>query len=214
MSGGRFLVSVKDVLCSENILKIRSLAKENINIDETIKVTVDESTNETELISKVESLIRDIDSIQLSEDSRHVSDYIAGHISYKAKKICKDCCYNELVGLNDETQQSFLSLMSRGGLVVPSEDLSTFVAQRFALLDACSEIIRTSGLSSRKASLFIIRSFLFEEIVDCEEHSSKISSVANRIIINIFFNNQRKRVSETVVKDRLASFKKLKRSEK
>ena len=37
MSGGRFLVSIKDVMRSENILKIKSLVKERFNIDPSLK---------------------------------------------------------------------------------------------------------------------------------------------------------------------------------
>ena len=39
MSGGRFLVSLKDIICSEKILKIKFLLKEDIDIDEEIKIS-------------------------------------------------------------------------------------------------------------------------------------------------------------------------------
>ena len=37
MSGGRFLVSLKDVNCSEKILKIKSLMKEGIDINQNVQ---------------------------------------------------------------------------------------------------------------------------------------------------------------------------------
>ena len=37
MSGGRLLVSIKDAMLSENILKIKSLVKEGFNIDPSLK---------------------------------------------------------------------------------------------------------------------------------------------------------------------------------
>ena len=37
ISGRKFLVSVKDVIRSENILKIKSLVKEGFNIDSSLK---------------------------------------------------------------------------------------------------------------------------------------------------------------------------------
>ena len=37
MSGGRFLVSIKDAMRSENILKIKSLVKEGFDIDPSLK---------------------------------------------------------------------------------------------------------------------------------------------------------------------------------
>ena len=39
MTGGRFLVALKDTICSEKILKIKCLLKNDIDIDEEIKVS-------------------------------------------------------------------------------------------------------------------------------------------------------------------------------
>ena len=41
MSGGRFVVSLKEVLCSENIIKIKSLVKEGFHIEGRMKVITD-----------------------------------------------------------------------------------------------------------------------------------------------------------------------------
>ena len=41
MSGGRFLVSCKDILQSENILKIKSLVKQGFDINQDVKKIVD-----------------------------------------------------------------------------------------------------------------------------------------------------------------------------
>ena len=38
MSRGRFLVGLKDIICSENILKIQSLLKGDTDIDEEIQI--------------------------------------------------------------------------------------------------------------------------------------------------------------------------------
>ena len=40
MSGGRFLVGLKDVISSEKIMKIKRLLKEEINIDSNVNDTV------------------------------------------------------------------------------------------------------------------------------------------------------------------------------
>ena len=40
MSGGRFLISAKDIVHSENILKIQALVKEGFDIDSSLKVAV------------------------------------------------------------------------------------------------------------------------------------------------------------------------------
>ena len=41
MSGGRFLVGLKNVISSEKIMKIKRLLKEEIDIDNNVKDTVD-----------------------------------------------------------------------------------------------------------------------------------------------------------------------------
>ena len=53
MSGGRFLVGLKDVTWSERILKIKSLVKENIDIKDDIKVTDDEDAIQQELLDNI-----------------------------------------------------------------------------------------------------------------------------------------------------------------
>ena len=53
MSGGRFLVGLKDVISSEKIMKIKRLLKEEINIDSNVNGTVDkdESSKHFNVIS-------------------------------------------------------------------------------------------------------------------------------------------------------------------
>ena len=53
MSGGRFLVGLKDVTWSERILKIKSLVKENIDIKDDIKVTDNEDAIQQELLDNI-----------------------------------------------------------------------------------------------------------------------------------------------------------------
>ena len=50
MSGGRFLVGMKDVIRNEKILKINSLVKESIDIKDEIKVTGNEDAIQQELL--------------------------------------------------------------------------------------------------------------------------------------------------------------------
>ena len=53
MSGGRFLVGLKDVIWSERILKIKSLVKESIDIKDDIKVTENEDAIQQELFDNI-----------------------------------------------------------------------------------------------------------------------------------------------------------------
>ena len=54
MSGGRFLVGLREVNSSEKILKIRSLLKENINFwEEDLQIEVNQSDAVGKLIAEV-----------------------------------------------------------------------------------------------------------------------------------------------------------------
>ena len=213
MSGGRFLVSLKDVAHSEKILKIKSILKESLDLEDHIEQGKDYQQEISKRISSVESKLGDgIDFFQLSEDSLEVSDYIAGYIAMKLGKTNTGCCNNRLFQ-NDVCNQdsSYLNILSRGGLKTPSQDLSAHVAHGFAILDECAKDMRNSTVPSRKAGENLLHRFLPANTLACDHHKNSIYSYTNRIITNVFFNNQRKRTTESVVNDRIKSFKKLKR---
>ena len=81
MSDGRFLVGLKDVTISEKIIKIKSIVKESINFDDSLKVPFESENNLTDL----KNFLLDIDTAQctpeimnLTPESREVGAYIAG----------------------------------------------------------------------------------------------------------------------------------------
>ena len=78
LSGGRFLVSLQEVIRSESIIKLKSLLKRNIDISSL--------STPTQSISSINDfarnmLINDCDHLQLTEASQQVVVYIAGYIS-------------------------------------------------------------------------------------------------------------------------------------
>ena len=82
MSGGRFLVGLRDVTSSEKIIKIKSLLKEDLDID---KVKVD-NTNDDEATSRLLSHTSIVqEHLSLSDDSRELAVHIAGYIAKKLK---------------------------------------------------------------------------------------------------------------------------------
>ena len=82
MSGGRFLFSAKNVMYSENVLKLKSLMQEVINIDDPVKVEEDVTEDITEFLTKLEDHLGDIDAFGLFQESREIPDHIAGHTAY------------------------------------------------------------------------------------------------------------------------------------
>ena len=80
---GVTLVGLKDRICSEKILKIKSLLKEDRDIDEEIKVSCSGEVEIMKLKTDIDSLGISLDILMLSPDSREVAVHIAG---YNAKK--------------------------------------------------------------------------------------------------------------------------------
>ena len=70
MSGGRFLVGFKDTICSEKILKIKCLLKEDIDIDEEIKISCPGEMEIMKLKTDIDFLGISLDTLMLWPDSR------------------------------------------------------------------------------------------------------------------------------------------------
>ena len=123
--------------------------------------------------------------------------------------ICDECPGS--FDSTDDSSTSYTSNLSRGGLVFASDVLCDYVAQSFAYLDASSSLIRQSKIPARRAAEEILSILQCRPRVFCKQHEVNNMSKVDRIISNIFFNNQRKRVTDSDVKDGVETFKKNKR---
>ena len=83
MSRGRFLVGFKDIICSENILKIQSLLKVDTDTDEEIKIRCPGEMGIMKLKADVDSLRISLETPILSPNSIVVVAHIAGDIAKK-----------------------------------------------------------------------------------------------------------------------------------
>ena len=84
MSGGNFLVSLREVLQSERTLLFKSLLKESVNIwEEDISKP---SFAPDRFIAEFEKATCDIETLELTSESAEVSFIIAGYIAKKLKK--------------------------------------------------------------------------------------------------------------------------------
>lgn len=211
MSGGRFLVSAKDIKNSEKILKINNLLKEGFDIDQQFKMDFQKYDEVREFLDNVETAMHDPNSIVLHEDSRQISNHIAGYIARKVETACQGCCADQLTTKKSSSNLEYIDALSRGQLMIPSKTLSELVSYGFALLDASSAVIRRSSLPSRKAGESLLNEYLNTSNLCCEKHEAVVSVRIIKIIVNCFFNNQRKRNNESVVNDRIVLFKKNKR---
>lgn len=212
MSGGRFLISAKDVVRSENILKIQSLVKEGFDIDSSVKVN--ESQREPKIINllrDVGNYLKDMDSIQLNQASREISDNVAGYIIHKAKDLLGGCCIKNLMNESPSPSTKYIAILSRGGLITPSQALGDLVAKSFAVLDACSMKIAESKLPSRIAGLAILREFSPVTGLVCLKHEEQFLVRTIKVVCNCYFSGQAKRSNEKITEDHVAALKRSKR---
>jgi hypothetical protein len=211
MSGGRFLVSLKDVLYSERIIKIKNLVKESINIIEN-DIKADETKHSHEFLNEIEDI--NFEKIILSDESREVAVYIAGYIAKKLVKKFGECCKKFCICSNpsiDSQDTHYLNILSRGGLIVPSSYLIDYVCDGFAYIDCVFDIINSSKLQDRKAAKLVLNIAMKNEAFLCLTHWIKGRDYVHHTISNIYFNNNRKVITDCVHKDNIVAFKKRQR---
>ena len=214
MSGGRFLVSLKDTLCSEKILKIKSLLKVGVDVDENVKENEPGSEEVDNLLRNIDALNISIDNMKLSTDSREVAVHISGYIAKKFIKKKHACCKDHLTGKlsEDNEDHNYIRILSRGGLTIPSVSLTDYVCSAFSVLSLAESTIIKSSLRSRRAAEITL-SYIFESYQEftCTEHVAAGQRFTHRVVSNIYFNNKRKTSTAAVIKDNVTSFKKRQR---
>ena len=108
MSGGRFLVGLKEVICNERILKIKSLIKESIDIvKDNIKVIENEDEIQQEFLDDVMKF--DFENVALSEETQEVAAHISGYIAKKIVKKFGQCC-KKFPSMNQKMKQTFMAI--------------------------------------------------------------------------------------------------------
>ena len=89
----------------------------------------------------------------------------------------------------DPENDSFLKLLSRGGLFVPSRQLADFVYGCFAILDFLEkEIVSLVA----KVVTYILKRYGSFPHFSCNIHHDWSFDFASKIVVNIFFNNKKK----------------------
>ena len=218
MSWGKLLVALKDITSSEKIIKIKSLLKEEIDIDNNVKDTVDNDENIEHLLQDIDFMNCSTDNVALSEDSREVSCHIAGYIAKKLKKRYGSRCNQFLIAspiTSESLEYPYIEILSRGGLTVPSPNLANYVSTAFAILNFLYGAMSKCGLPSRLAAETVLKhAFNSFQTFACEAHESAGQTFTNGTIANIYLNNQRKISTDAVIADGVRSFKKDKEKSK
>ena len=209
MSGGRFLVSLREILNSERILACRSLIKENINYwEEDLSKEVDINYLEN-IEESVESHSTEIFENFLDPDGEEVATTIAGYLAKKltTRSNC-DLCKPLLVAQeNDLAHNHCLNLFSRGGLTVPTSFLADFTCYCFGVLDYADRYIqKQSSVNCRKGANYVLSLFSPKIAFTCDRHSEWGFRFSSKIIISAFYNKQ-KFAADAVRKDAVVDFK-------
>ena len=80
MSGGRFLVVLREATLSEEIIKLKTLLKDDIGISNIMDSNVQHDENTETLLHHVDLSCCSDEIVTLSQDSRAVGIYIAGYV--------------------------------------------------------------------------------------------------------------------------------------
>ena len=85
--------------------------------------------------------------ISLNEDTEEVAHTIAGYVARKIlnKLDCEECC-SRLIASSSGDDRDYLNLLSRGGLLSPSDGLSTIFCSLFAQVDYIEGLIPTNSV--------------------------------------------------------------------
>ena len=214
MSGGRFLVGLKDTICSEKILKNKCLLKEDIDIDEEIKISCPGKIEIMKLKIDIDPLGISLDTLMLSPDSRKVAVHIAGYTAKRSRvaPVVKMHITGSIDIANPDHE--YLIILNRRGLTIPSPNLVNYVCDVFAVLSATEMIlINQSRLNSRNAAKEALSYMMTMACCNftCENYKADGQKFVISTIVTMFFNNKRKISTVSVRKDNVASFKKQKR---
>ena len=86
MSEGRFLVGLKDPIRSGKKLQIKSLLKEDMDINEEVNISCSGEIEVMKLNTDIDSLAISLNALTLSPDSTEVVVHIAGNTTKKYLK--------------------------------------------------------------------------------------------------------------------------------
>ena len=210
LSGGRFLVSLREINTSEGILTCRSLSKAGVNYWEEKEDHVYSDTEAiTNFMQKLEEHEGELFEINLCDDSVEVAQFVAGYAAKKLlKNPCNDCSVH-LIEINCKNEENYLNLLSRGSLITPSKNLASMVACLFAQAEYINSIMGSSNV--RKLSQVALEKYAPEEEISCTAHRKLNRSKIIKIVINCFYNNMQKLSTDRVRTEAIADFKKRQR---
>ena len=144
----------------------------------------------------------------MRKDGKISEDII--HLFYEMNlQKCEEYFGGELIGSdeNRELDKGIICFMiERMEESIPCDQVISRNTNAVWLKDELFECLDAQVESQWNKFLFhILNSF---ELFTCQEHKEKGHKFANRAVINIYFNNKRKLSTDSVMKDKVKTFKK------
>ena len=101
------------------------------------------------------------------------------------------------------SRAEYFEILSRGGLITPSEALGDVVAQCFVVLDACSSssTIRESKPPSKRLAVALLQEFIEPSGIVCTVHEGNFSLRVMEDVCNGYFDVHAKRSRKKVKED-------------
>ena len=202
MSGGRFLVALREVQSAEKILQMKSLAKAGFQF---WKMNLQPDEADVDKTNILTSISNEILESELDKDSTEVCIYVAGFITKKILKHWK-CytCFLLLKGNIVDIGTEYIDLLSRGGLTIPPKPLSNHVCKCFAMLDvAKDQLCLHVPKKVRNAAESVLRLHGDNEKFMCDKHNDWGLSLVNLTIVKFSFNNEQVIGSDSIKKDEI-----------
>ena len=220
MNGGNFLVSLREVQSSEKILLLRTMVKEGFNFweeDAGVFKTINQDALDIFHL-EVSEMHDEIAEAALSEESRQVSQNIAGYIARNIQESmgCDECAKRVESKDRNTIHSAYVNLLSRGGLKHPSESLSDFIATAFAILDTTESVIlkHSETAATRTLAMEVLTNFNHNATFTCDQHYEAGKKLALRTVVNVYFNNKRREKTAQQRKQTVVKFKANKRAKK
>ena len=211
MNGGNFLVSLNKVTNSEKILLCHSLVKEDIDFWNESALVTNPSLN----FEKFEQLLEEnfvvTEETTLTNKSEEVSFFIAGYVAKQlhTKMYCNVCasCFSGCTA--DVATGLYFDILTRGGLTIPSLELLQYVSQCFVVLNYTDKHVpqQCPNLPSCAARQFILHHHCASVLFTCDYHTAWGGQIAQKIIVNTYFNNKQKITNNSITKDAVVAFK-------
>ena len=163
MSGGRFLMGLREVKVNERILIVKSLSKESISFwEEDIYPDSNGHHALIELNKGLETISGELENNSLDQSTAEVAAVVAGYIAKKMlKRLQCSNCQTRLTFSSDREPDpeifEYILNLSLGGLTLPAGDLTHHVCKSFAMLELCQPIIRKVEMPKGVAAEHVLK---------------------------------------------------------